>query len=85
MKPIHVECLPDEALVKKLGFTRKMVTHHAGKSRVFTNLKSVVNHLAMVDEDPGSPKSSYEKYWSRKRNFMVSYCSVISQGTKFSS
>src|SRR5258708_2060966 len=61
MKSIHVECLPDEALVRKLGFTRKMVTHHAGKSRVLHKLKSVSNQLAIVDEDPGSVKSDYEK------------------------
>ena len=61
MKSIHVECLPDEALVKKLGFTRKMVTHHAGKSRVLHKLKSVSNQLAIIDEDPGSVKSDYER------------------------
>jgi hypothetical protein len=61
MKKIHVECLPDEALVKKLGFTRKMVTHHSGKGRVFHNLKSETNQLAMVDEDPESAKTHYEK------------------------
>ena len=31
MKNIHVECLPDEYLVKKLGFTRKSITHHQGE------------------------------------------------------
>ncbi|MBS1505600.1 MAG: hypothetical protein JSS79_03035 [Bacteroidetes bacterium] len=61
MKAIHVECKPDEALVKKLGFAVRMITHHQGKSRIFNNLKSVSNQLAMVDEDPGSPKSFYEK------------------------
>jgi hypothetical protein len=61
MKQVHVECLPDEALIKKLGFARKSVKHHAGKSRVFNTLKSVSNQLALVDEDPGSAKSDYEK------------------------
>lgn len=60
MKQVHVECLPDEALVKKLGFTRKSVTHHTGKSRVFHKLKSSANQLGMVDEDPGSAKTPYE-------------------------
>jgi len=69
MKAIHVECLPDEALVKKLGFARKMVTHHFGKSRVFNKLKSVTNHLAMVDEDPGSSKSDYEKGLIKENEF----------------
>ncbi len=61
MKLVHVECLPDEALIKKLGFTRKAVKHHGGKSRVFRKLKSVRNQLGMVDEDPGSAKSDYEQ------------------------
>jgi hypothetical protein len=57
---IHVECLPDETLVKKLGITRKMVHHHAGKSRVFNKLKTTSGDTAMVDEDPGSIKTDYE-------------------------
>lgn len=61
MKHIHIECLPDEYLVKKLGFTRKYITHHQGKSRVFHALKNKTDQLAMVDEDPGSIKTSYEK------------------------
>jgi hypothetical protein len=61
MKIVHVECLPDEALIRKLGFTRKDVLHHGGKSRVFNKLHKVSNQLAMVDEDPGSAKTSYQK------------------------
>jgi len=61
MKNIHIECLPDEYLVKKLGFTRKYITHHQGKSRVFYMLTKMQNQLAMVDEDPGCPKTHYEK------------------------
>lgn len=61
MKDIHVECKPDEKLVLKLGFTRKTVTHHPGKSRVFNKLSKSTNQLAMVDEDPGSAKTTYEK------------------------
>jgi hypothetical protein len=61
MKQIHVECLPDEALIKRLGYTRKVVNHHASKARVFRKLKSVSNQLALVDEDPGSGKSDNEK------------------------
>ena len=61
MKKIHVECNADELLVKKLGFTRKMITHHSGKSKLFNNIRLFNNELALVDEDPGSPKTSYEK------------------------
>ena len=61
MKQVHVECKPDELLVSKLGFTKKYVTHHQGKSRVFQKLSKSESLLAMVDEDPGSSKTSYEK------------------------
>ncbi|MBN2520027.1 MAG: hypothetical protein JXB17_05960 [Bacteroidales bacterium] len=60
MKQIHVECKPDELLVLKLGFQRKMVTHHQGKSRIFHALKKAKNHLAIVDEDPRSVPIPYE-------------------------
>ena len=61
MKEIHVECKPDEALVKKLGFTKKTITHHSGKAKVFGKLIKLTNQIAMVDEDPDSPMSNYEK------------------------
>jgi len=61
MRKVHVECLPDETLVKKLGIIKKNVFHYTGKSRVFHNLKDTTNEIAMVDEDPGSPKTVYEK------------------------
>ena len=61
MKEIHVECKPDEVLVKKLGYTAKAITHHYGKAKVFDKLKKSTNLIAMVDEDPGSAKSTYEK------------------------
>lgn len=53
--------LPDETLVKKLGFTKKQVSHHDGKPRVFTNISCKTNQIALVDEDPGSPPHKYEK------------------------
>lgn len=61
MKHVHVECLPDEYLVKRLGIPRRNITHHQGKSRVFHVLSKNSNQVAMVDEDPGSVKTSYEK------------------------
>jgi hypothetical protein len=61
MKQVHVECKPDELLVSKLGFKKKLITHHQGKSRVFQKLSRSKSLLAMVDEDPGSAKTSYEK------------------------
>lgn len=68
MKNIHVECLPDETLVKKLGFTRKAVTHHTGKSRVFAKLGKANEELALVDEDPGSARTTYESNLIRLQN-----------------
>ena len=61
MKQIHIECDPDELLVSKLGFTRKFVTHHQGKSRVFHALGKSKLQLAVVDEDPGSARIPFEK------------------------
>ncbi len=61
MTKVHVECLPDETLVKILGITKKMVTHHTGKSRVFHKLKTAIREIAMVDEDPESAKTEYER------------------------
>ena len=61
MKQIHVECLPDERLVLKLGFNKKMITHHQGRSRIFNNLSKRKDELALVDEDPGSGRNNHEK------------------------
>jgi hypothetical protein len=61
MRKIHVECLPDETLAVALGVNKKSVVHHQGKSRVFASLGKASNQLAIVDEDPKSVKSSYER------------------------
>jgi deoxyribodipyrimidine photolyase-like uncharacterized protein len=61
MKQVHVECDPDELLVSKLGFSRKLITHHQGRSRIFYAISKTNHQLAMVDEDPESGRSSYEK------------------------
>jgi hypothetical protein len=58
---VHVECKPDEYLLKKLGIKSKNITHHQGKSRVFHALKGKNSLIAMVDEDPGSVKTAFEK------------------------
>ena len=60
MKKIHLECLPDEVLISKLGISKKEIVHHQGKSRVFHTLKNNSGLIAMVDEDPGSTKTKYE-------------------------
>ncbi len=37
------------------------MVHHSGKSRVFSHLKSLQNQLAMIDEDPGTVKTTFER------------------------
>jgi len=61
MMIIHVECSPDEILIKGGGFTKKQIKHHQGKSRVFAALRKSKDQIAMVDEDPGSTAHPYEK------------------------
>ncbi|SRR6266511_2337329 len=61
MKQVHVECYPDEHLVVRLGFQKKVITHHQGRSRIFTKLSKTKNELALVDEDPESGRNNHEK------------------------
>ncbi len=56
MVKVHVECLPDETLIRSLGISKRMVEHHAGKARVFHRLKTTDGNIGMVDEDPNSVK-----------------------------
>jgi hypothetical protein len=69
MKQVHVECLPDEKLVTILGHTRKFITHHQGKSRIFSTLRKNKNLIAIVDEDPGSTKTRYEESLNLREEF----------------
>jgi hypothetical protein len=69
MKQVHVECLPDEKLVSKLGHSRKYITHHQGKSRIFSTLQKNKNLIAIVDEDPGSTKTRYEEALKFREEF----------------
>ena len=69
MKQVHVECKPDQELVSKLGVTRKFLTHHQGKSRIFNTLRKNKGLLAIVDEDPGSAKTRYEVSLKLKEEF----------------
>jgi len=64
---VHVECIPDETLLKKLGFVRKQIRHHNGKPLVFGYIRKKTNQVAMVDEDPDSPKHPYEFTFSLQK------------------
>ncbi len=61
MRSIHVECLPDEIIVRCLGKSAKMITHHTGKSRIMSRLKATQNAIALTDEDPLSAKHPHER------------------------
>jgi hypothetical protein len=72
---IHVECIPDETLLKKLGFTKKQIQHHAGKTRVLAHICKNRNQLAMVDEDPQSVPNPYEQVLQfEKEAFGIKCC-----------
>jgi len=71
MKQVHVECKPDQELVSKLGVTRKFLTHHQGKSKIFNKLGKNEGLLAVVDEDPGSTKTRYELSLKLQEEFEV--------------
>jgi hypothetical protein len=55
----HVECTPDEALLRKIGFTKKQISHHQGKSRVYADILRKNGQVALVDEDPGQASHPY--------------------------
>jgi hypothetical protein len=61
MKKVHIECDPDELLVKKLGVGRAQIYHRNGKGTALKQLDKDSGNIAMVDEDDGCNKSSYEK------------------------
>lgn len=58
---IHIECKPDEILVNMIGFTKKQIRHHFGKSRIFGAIEKLENQIALVDEDPNQAKHRYEE------------------------
>lgn len=61
MKEILVECNPDECLVKKLGFSKKLITHSYSKGNIYNKISKKSNIIAIVDEDPLSAKPGYHK------------------------
>ncbi len=71
MERIYVECKPDKALVKKLGFTQKEIYDAGDKSRVYYRLQKGRNLIAIVDEDP-NPTTTISMYPYEKRLERVS-------------
>lgn len=59
---IYLECYGDEALVKSLGATSKMIKHTFSKGEVCNMLRKDSNAIGIIDEDPYSGKPQYEKF-----------------------
>jgi len=59
MKRLNLECLPDERLVKNLGYPHREIKHHDDKGRVCNELKKLNGAIGMVDEDPKSAQPAY--------------------------
>jgi hypothetical protein len=54
-----LECLPDEALARKLGCTRRVIRHLAGKSRICKRLAESESDIGLIDEDPNAVQPFY--------------------------
>ncbi len=61
MELLHLECLPDETIVKCLGIPKKSIKHHNDKGRVcnFLMKNSSSPLIGLIDEDPGSAQPKY--------------------------
>jgi len=84
MREIVLECKPDEALIKSLGYTRKMITHQPNKGQVINYLKKNPDTVGIVDEDPGSANPNYFQRFQKVRNsrFDIEYFHIESKGTR---
>jgi len=59
MSEIIVECYADEALMRQLGYSRKLILHGPSKAGVLRSLEKNPNAVGVVDEDPGTNNSAY--------------------------
>lgn len=64
---ICVECDPDEALVLALGFSASTIRHEYGKGKACNTLQRRSGWVAMLDQDPASPQSSYLRGLAEQR------------------
>lgn len=62
---IFFECFSDEILLKSLGFTSKKLRggHSYGRSKVIQRFEDSKSSLALIDEDPGSPRDHILNRW----------------------
>src|SRR5687767_14523864 len=63
---IVLECRPDEALIKSLGFAKKYITHQPNKGEVINYLEKNPTAIGMVDEDPGAASPKYLSKFKRE-------------------
>jgi hypothetical protein len=60
MPEIVLECKPDEALMKALGFPSKRITHQTSRGEVINYIKKNPTKITgVIDDDPGSAKPTY--------------------------
>ena len=82
---IYLECYADEALVKSFGVTSKMIKHAFNKGEVCNLLSKSSNNIGIVDEDPNSGKSKYERQMLTKivfENQLLKVCEDKSTNNK---
>jgi len=63
---VLLECLPDEALARQLGRTRRDCLHLNDKGRVCNRLKRAQDLVAMIDDDPGAAQPPYLRELQRE-------------------
>ena len=68
---VIVECHKDNALVKRLGFSKE-VRHEYGRSRVLGKLNDIQKGIGIVDEDPQAGQSSKLKEYTPQKDTKIS-------------
>lgn len=61
MSLIILECKPDEAFIRALGFSKKQVIHQPNKGEVINYLRkhNGIFCVGIIDEDPGTTQPKY--------------------------
>lgn len=84
MIEIVVECNPDEALLKVLGYSNKMIIHQPSRGQVVNYLERNPTAIGIVDDDPGSAKPNYFKKFKKETDekFGVESYAIDKLGTR---
>ncbi|MCS6962894.1 AAA family ATPase [Thermoflexus sp.] len=51
LKPVLIECKPDEVLIRALGVPRRRIFHHSGKGNIGNHLRRLKNTIASQTDD----------------------------------